>query len=276
MKRVILKFNLLLIVTIIIVWIISPKLFPETSNVCDVLLSRFQVGLYNTFSNKVNAEEDSDVNVAITFDDGFECVYNVAYPILEEYDYTASTAVIGNRIGESGYLNYKQLSKLYRDGYEILNHSYTHNQELEYDQKGLLREYKFNRILLRTYGFIHGNNIIIVPGGEYYSNHVSMAIKNNFRAVRSLNEFYITENNIVHNIEIINVYGSRSIENIKHRINKAKSGDRDIILIFHKVSDNPPSTDMYVSTETFKEIISYINQEDIATVSYSELIERAN
>ena len=272
MKKNIFKFNLILIITIITTWIFVPNMFPKTSTVCDVIFCRCQVGLHNVFIQSVNAESHSATQAALTFDDGFSCVYDNVIPILDEYDYTASIAVIGNRIGKKDYLTYKQLSILYRKGYEILNHSYRHIQYEELSQAELLREYKLNRLLLKAGGFFGSNSIIIAPGGAYYDNHVSIADEGEFTAVRTLNKFYIHSIEESCDICIINVYGSRSIDDIKRHIDKAKSEEKDIIMVFHKIVDNPPKKDMYISIDTFNEIISYLNEKDISAISYKELI----
>lgn len=272
MKKNLLKFNITFVLTLLAIWIFLPSFCPHLSKICDFTFYRMQVGVYNTIKNTVNAQDENNRHVAITFDDGFACVYKYAKPVLDKYDYTASIAVIGNRIGKYKYLDYKQLSILYKNGYEMLNHSFSHIQNVELSAEKMTQEYTHNRAILNLCGFRGSSDIIITPGGEYLDSHINIAKENNFAAVRSLSNLYVTTDYDNIPVMIINISGKMTIDDIMYLIDEAHTNNQDIILVFHKVIDNPPNKDMYVSTEKFEEIISFLYENNYSTISYKDLI----
>ncbi|MBC7188159.1 MAG: polysaccharide deacetylase family protein [Calditrichaeota bacterium] len=75
--------------------------------------------------------------VCITFDDGYECVYSNAFPVLQRYGFRACVFVIAGYVGKSNawdvrfsgpvqHLSWQQLSTLATAGWEIGSHSFSH------------------------------------------------------------------------------------------------------------------------------------------------------
>jgi peptidoglycan/xylan/chitin deacetylase (PgdA/CDA1 family) len=105
---------------------ISEKNF--TDFCCQLKLNGFR---FSTVENSVK----SISQVPLTFDDGFESIYDVAAPILREFGGRATlfvtTAHFVGRESIDVYENQKKLSRnqikeLYRDGFEIGSHTVTH------------------------------------------------------------------------------------------------------------------------------------------------------
>lgn len=63
--------------------------------------------------------------VLITFDDGFKDNYKVAWPILQEYGFTATFFVVAGKI-DAYNLNWDELAQLIENGNSIGSHSVTH------------------------------------------------------------------------------------------------------------------------------------------------------
>jgi peptidoglycan/xylan/chitin deacetylase (PgdA/CDA1 family) len=66
--------------------------------------------------------------VAFTFDDGYQSVYKVAYPIFKKYHAPFTLLLYVKAIEEKvpGYLTWKQIKELQKNGIAIGIHSYTH------------------------------------------------------------------------------------------------------------------------------------------------------
>ncbi len=71
--------------------------------------------------------------IALTFDDGYLDTYENAFPILEEFGYTATAYIITGTLGTKlsyGYMQEKELKALAAAGWEIGSHSVTHTSLL--------------------------------------------------------------------------------------------------------------------------------------------------
>lgn len=87
--------------------------------------------------------------IMITFDDGYESAYTIAYPILKKTDMKATVfAIVGSvenpRKKEIKKLNWVQMKEMYESGvFDIQSHSYNlHNQDL----KGKYMQFQVNGI----------------------------------------------------------------------------------------------------------------------------------
>jgi peptidoglycan/xylan/chitin deacetylase (PgdA/CDA1 family) len=66
-------------------------------------------------------------SVIITLDDGYRSVYDVAYPILKKYGYTATLFIYTDYIGKSkNAVTWSQLREMKANGFEIGSHSISH------------------------------------------------------------------------------------------------------------------------------------------------------
>lgn len=65
-------------------------------------------------------------SVALTFDDGYADAYSTALPLLQEYGFVATFYVVGDFVGQPGYMNWEELRTLRDIGMEIGAHSNTH------------------------------------------------------------------------------------------------------------------------------------------------------
>ncbi|MCJ8012976.1 polysaccharide deacetylase family protein [Paenibacillus sp. KQZ6P-2] len=64
--------------------------------------------------------------VLITFDDGYADNYKQAFPIMQQYGFTATMFVITNWVGSDSYATWSELSELQKAGWDIMSHTRTH------------------------------------------------------------------------------------------------------------------------------------------------------
>lgn len=64
--------------------------------------------------------------IILTFDDGYENNYRIAFPLLKEIGLKATFFVITDLIEEPGYLKWEQIHDMFRQGMEIQSHTHTH------------------------------------------------------------------------------------------------------------------------------------------------------
>lgn len=64
--------------------------------------------------------------VVFTFDDGYTDVFLNAVPVLKQYGYVGSFAIITSFPGREGYATWEQIEEAYKDGMEIVSHTQDH------------------------------------------------------------------------------------------------------------------------------------------------------
>jgi peptidoglycan/xylan/chitin deacetylase (PgdA/CDA1 family) len=101
-------------------------------------LSEFQE--FVTYSRSIPPK-----SVVITLDDGYQSIYEIAYPILKKYGFTATLFIYTNFIGSAkSAMTWDELRQMKADGFEVGSHSLSHcdltrKKEGESDQAFLER-----------------------------------------------------------------------------------------------------------------------------------------
>ena len=127
--------------------------------------------------------------VAITIDDGYRSVYDLAYSVLKKYDFTATLFIYTDFIDNSpNALTWEQLRELTQAGFEVEAHTITHadltlkrqgESQANYLQR-LRRELQVPRELIRKH---LGQNPVWLayPYGRWNNLVVSMAMEAGYR-----------------------------------------------------------------------------------------------
>jgi peptidoglycan/xylan/chitin deacetylase (PgdA/CDA1 family) len=103
--------------------------------------------------------------VLITFDDGIDDNYSMAYPILKKYDMNAAFFVVANWIDKEGYMTKDEIIDLSENGMDIECHGLDHEWFAEYsyeEQYRIIAEArsKISQILnkeINYFAFPYGN-----------------------------------------------------------------------------------------------------------------------
>ena len=74
----------------------------------------------------VNGAELPARPVVISFDDGDISVYENAYPIMQDVDFTGVFYIVSNRLESQGFVNVNQLKEMIVAGWEVGSHSQSH------------------------------------------------------------------------------------------------------------------------------------------------------
>lgn len=271
-------FRLLMILTICfsLTCLLFPNLYVNSSRSFNHLMVRSWLFAANRFSSEAQPTDlNNKSTVAIIFDDGWVSVYNCAYPIMQRYKMVGNVAVIGNRIDRPGYMSLSNLCEVYLDGWGILNHSFQHIQNQTLTEADFIGEFDRCKKKLRSFGFRRGENIVILPGGEYQKAHLKPLFDAGYVSVRSLNECFIQDEQPESSVVVMNVYSGRTVSDVKQAILQAAEEKGALILIFHRIKNTPGKAGMNYSQESFVEICEALSSRpsELAVVSYSQLIE---
>lgn len=140
--------------------------------------------------------------VAITIDDGYRSVYDLAYPILKKHGFTATLFIYTDFIDNSpNALTWDQLKEMGRAGFEVEAHTMTH-ADLTLKRKGesqakylqrIEQELKIPRELIREH--LGQNSVwLAYPYGRWNNLVISMAREAGYRGgvtvTRGLTPFF--------------------------------------------------------------------------------------
>jgi peptidoglycan/xylan/chitin deacetylase (PgdA/CDA1 family) len=84
----------------------------------------------------------------ITFDDGYSSDYEIVFPLLQEYEMSATFFLITNQIDQPGYLTWKQVEEMHRYGMSFGSHSCQHQRMNNLSRADVLNEFSQSKIVI--------------------------------------------------------------------------------------------------------------------------------
>lgn len=121
----------------------------------------------------------------ITIDDGYRSIWENAVPLLEKYGYSATVFVPTSHVGGGNYLSWQQIAELQKKGFEIGNHSNSHEYFLNHPE-GRIAE-KFEKDLKKSHELFRRHlggvpDLYAYPFGEYNPEMTEVLKKYGYRA----------------------------------------------------------------------------------------------
>ncbi len=106
----------------------------------------------------LSANPENQKKVALFFDDGWKDQYDKAFPVLKNFGFKATFAVITEYIGldrgtSKARMNLSELKELQNSGMEIASHTKTHPHMLNLTHKKLIDEIANSKKALTQLGF---------------------------------------------------------------------------------------------------------------------------
>ncbi|MCX7835206.1 MAG: polysaccharide deacetylase family protein [bacterium] len=156
------------------------------------LLNNLQFSV-DTISNTLQNTE-SKYKLALSFDDGYQSIFQNAFPILNKFGFRATVFLIASYIGKWNsweaqlgwrkffHLNKEQIQILIQCGWEIGSHSEHH-----YSFESLTDHQVQNELISSKHKLEEMFNVKIdgfaFPFGRYQTKHILMAIQSGYRIV---------------------------------------------------------------------------------------------
>ena len=211
--------------------------------------------------------------ITFTFDDGYLSTYQYAYPILKKYGYVGTAFIIPSLVGKEGYMNWAQITELYRNGWEIGSHSYTHPHLTQLSLEDLEKELYLSKQDLERHGFYVIS--FASPYGEWDEKTI-VAIKKYYLLHRTawpsdLNPIPLPEKDRYYLKAV--AADEISVEEVKQWIRKAKEEKKWLILIFHRVNEHKPQYN--ISAEDFEEIVKFVHDLGFKGIRFNDLFTQA-
>ena len=128
-------------------------------------------------------------SVVITIDDGWLSTYDIAYPILKKFEFSATLFVYTDFIGGEKAMNWSQILEMYENGFDIQSHTMSHqsltilneNEPFKNYFEFLIREIEGSKKVIEDY-LGSDCRYLAYPFGETNDFVVSLVKKLGFRA----------------------------------------------------------------------------------------------
>lgn len=260
---------------------LSLLMYPETySRVLDGLNNTLVLLRLSNFSHSDIPAESIDktrTQVVFMFDDGWSSVYSGAYPLLKRYGYRGSIAVIPAMVPEREYMSFAQLAELYMEGWDILNHSYSHKEGMYFRSEEMLSEFMHAREWLDQHFFTRGMNMAITPLGECNPYLIPLLAKKGFQNIRtSDNVLLLSRNNATYfPVKTIHLLTDVSAETVQAELAACVGGDLAVLFNLHKIDGADDRTQMSFSPQKLEALIEFlhVNEDKFQVVTYSGLVD---
>ncbi|WP_278287298.1 polysaccharide deacetylase family protein [Caloranaerobacter ferrireducens] len=245
-------------------------LVKTVENICIIInLNTNAIQSNNTYidSNKVK--------IVFMFDDGWESIYTQAYKIMKKYDYKASVSIIPSLVNESEYMSYKQLSELYLEGWDLLNHSYSHKENMYDKCYKLLLDFNKARQWMKNKFIGNHSDMIIMPYGEINPYLIELLKNAEYRNIRTADNIIILESDkiIYYPATIISLLTDVTVNEVKSILTQTFDNHKTVIFILHKIGNKDNGFGMTYSKDKLEQIVKFIDKhsDKFQVVTYSQL-----
>lgn len=207
--------------------------------------------------------------VTFSFDDGYESVYQNAYPVLQRYGYVGTIFAIPAAIGQDKYLTWPQLEELYKSGWEIASHGLTHRDLTQLNDQEIEDELIGSKEILQAHGFYV---ISFASPYDQCDERTISLIRKHYLVHRSsimgLNPIPLPDDESRYYLKAIET-DNISLDQIKSWIIKAKEEKKWIILIFHRIGE---SGQYNISLEDFEEIVRFVYDLGFQGIRFDQIL----
>jgi len=114
--------------------------------------------------------------VMLTFDDGSDSVYNIAYPLMKARNMVGTAYIISDYIGSAGYMTAAQLQELNANGWDIGNHTSDHTNLTTLTQAEAETKMNDCKVALDALGLTRASSHVAYPYGTGFNETVRAAI----------------------------------------------------------------------------------------------------
>jgi hypothetical protein len=213
--------------------------------------------------------------VTFWFDDAWLSQYMKAYPELRTNDFPGTIAVPTDLIEKPGYMNWAQLRIMRDNGWEITNHSKSHNCKMNtWDENKIKQEYKASRLTLWKNQLT--SDIFVTPCGVD-SPIMRAEAEKLFVAYRTVDPgFNNTTDFDIYNLKVKNIDSDVKLNEILGWIDTARKNKSWLIIVFHKIDEvgaTRADDQFNTSLQDFKKIVDHVKSQNIRVVTPSQIIQ---
>jgi peptidoglycan/xylan/chitin deacetylase (PgdA/CDA1 family) len=222
-----------------------------------------------TATPKVNplADLTNKKAVVLVFDDGWINQYTNALPILQQYGYPASFAIIPAYVENKHptYMSWDDVADLQANNFDIVSHGLNHLHLNEVDNSTLYDEVWGSKMLLSEYGI--NTSVFVYPFGEGGDNStVRDVVSQSYSIARGTNETQVSLLKYdKYNLNAYAITSNTTITKFATYCNHQLT-----IIFYHQI--NPSTTDpSIVSPTQFTEELQYLKDHGYIVATLKDL-----
>lgn len=225
-------------------------------------------------NNKIDIDDDK-TSIVFMFDDGWKSVYQDAYELMEKYGHKGSVSIIPSLIDEDRYMSYQDIAKLYLKGWDILNHSYSHKEDMYGKEPELLLDFNESRKWMKRRHLGKYSDMAIMPYGKINPYLINQFKDAEYHSIRTSDDIILLyKNNIeYYPVAAISLLTPMTVDEVKDLLTKTLKESKTILFILHKIGDEDDSFGMTYSKDKLEEIMVFINEnsDKFQVITYSQL-----
>jgi len=175
--------------------------------------------------------------LTLTFDDGYACHYETAFPLLERYGLPATFYVPTVHLKQPGYLTIEQMVELSQGGHEIASHSVTHSNLKRIPAVKVDQELRESKQILENLLKLPVKNFA-APFGAFHSNQMYL-LKKYYQSNRTVIPGFNPRKNLnPFMIKAYVVFNSTPLDEINCWIEEAICENKWIVLVYHRIDNS--------------------------------------
>lgn len=172
--------------------------------------------------------------VSLTFDDGWQSVYDRALPLLNKHNFVSTHYINASSIETPNFMTADELQQLHRSGHEIAAHSYQHvdltsigtaqlDEQLRKSEDGLAAAGLATDDLAPPYGRMD-------PQVQWYAGKY-------FNVIRGTDDGINTRQNLdPEDLKVLYVTDETTPETLKEALAETKQANGWLIVVYHQIS----------------------------------------
>ena len=219
-----------------------------------------------------NLSKEEKGILSLSFDDGYISHYNLAYPLMEKYEFKGTEYLVANwskKFEDKELMTFEQAKEMQFNEWEIGSHGLNHANLAFLSKEDLEKNLNLSREILIKEGF--NISSIAFPYGSYNKN-ISNSVKNYYFSARPLiNDYNLRNSENLYELKSKWIDKNSEVIEVCSWIKYAKLNNLWLILVFHNIKDSP--TEYWdESTKDFQEILKCINESNIEVKTISGVI----
>jgi hypothetical protein len=219
--------------------------------------------------------------VLLDFDDGWDSTYSEAYSYMQPLGLVGNVYLVSSFVDQANRVTTSNVDTLYAAGWDIVNHTDTHQVMTAYTQAQADVEWNTCRDYIRAHGWDRRNSSLHTgtPTGGYGAGVLASLAANNYISGRNGEGALVSPFlDYVYHDKVHSVDGTTentAAQLIAH-VNRAVDAGMGMRLVFHRVVTGAPSVASEIGRTAFRGLMDYLakhNGVDLLVVTRTEFEE---